>query len=93
MIQPFGINGLKDEYIKIANDAKQPNPNWTELSKRTISVLSFKMIILCLKGEIIPEVRQQCIECCIDDFYTCVDSIRSKNKLSFNYKKLVNSID
>lgn len=73
LIEPFGINGLKDEYEKIANDAKQPNPDWNELSKRTIGVLSLEMIILCLKGEITPEVRQKCIERGIDDFYTCVN--------------------
>ena len=41
MIQPFGINGLKDEYKKNANDAKQPNPDLAELSKTIFAYYSF----------------------------------------------------
>lgn len=73
LIEGFKVPGLKDEYEKIASDAKQPSPDWNELSKRTIGVLSLEMIILSLKGELTPEVRDLCIQRGIDDFYTCVN--------------------
>lgn len=73
LIDGFHVPGLKDEYEKIASDAKQENPDWEELSKRTIGVLSLEMIILSLKGELTPEVREICIERGINDMYTCVN--------------------
>lgn len=73
LIDGFNVPELKDEYEKIANDANQENPDWNELAKRTIGVLSLEMIISAKKGKLTPEIRKACIQRGIDDFYTSVN--------------------
>lgn len=73
LVDGFKVPALKDEYEKIASDSKQQNPDWNELSKRTIGVLSLEMIIAAMKGQLTPELREACIQRGIDDFYTSVN--------------------
>lgn len=73
LIDGFNVPQLRNEYEKIANDSMKENPDWNELSRRTIGVLSLEMIILAKNGKLTPEVREACIQRGINDFYTSVN--------------------
>lgn len=60
---------LKDDYEKNAADAKAENPDWNELSKRTIGLLSLEVII----QEDHTWDQGECIRRGINDFYTSVN--------------------
>lgn len=73
LVDGFNVPELREEYEKIASDANKENPDWMELSNRTIGVLSLEMIIKAKKGKVTPEVREACIQRGINDFYTSVN--------------------
>lgn len=73
LVDGFNVPELREEYEKIASDANKENPDWMELSNRTIGFLSLEMIIKAKKGKVTPEVREACIQRGINDFYTSVN--------------------
>lgn len=58
LAEGFKVPLLKDNYEKIAADAKAENPDWNELSKRTIGLLSLEVIIHAMKKKITPEIKE-----------------------------------